>query len=371
MPIKQRCTKCKKFVAYGVKSCSCGGRVGESVFLVAKVKGKRLTKNLKVCSLSKARTEEHKWLLEVHNGVEKSSELLSEIFTDYLDKLRAEGKKYVRLVTLFLQRMLDYFGDIEAADLRPPQIKRFQTYLREAGYSPAYCDRHIAMGKAAWNYSLETPNPFKRVALYNPDNTLVRFLSPEEEANLLEAARNSHPNAPPLYDFILIAMHTGLREANIMDLKVSEIDFDSGSITVTQKGGKKHTVAMNRIVRDLLLPRVVDAPRSGWLFPNPLTRKPYTRLDKSFNSAKKRAGITRPFRFHDLRHHFGTKVLRATGNLRMTQLLMGHSNPKTTTRYAHLILEDQQRAVDLLVTHKDPGYIEGSPLQNEDDKLLN
>lgn len=372
MPVKQRCTKCKKFVNYGARSCACGGRVGESVVLVTKIKGKRYTKNLKTCTLSRAKLIEHQWLIDLHNPVEDPAPTLREMFVAYLEKLQAEKKVYLRMAALFCERMLDQWGDMDSTMLRAAQIKRFQTYLLDAGYSKAYCDRHIAVGKAAWEYSSpDRPNPFKRVDLFNPDNTLIRFLTPDEEAKLLEAARNSHHNAPPLYDFIVIAMHTGLRETNIMRLKVSEIDFDAGSITVTQKGDKTHVVAMNSIVKARLLPRVVDAPRSGWLFPNPLTGEPYTRLDKSFSSAKRRAGITRPFRFHDLRHHFARNVLLKTGNLRMTGVLLGHSNPMTTTKYAHLILEDQQRAVDLLVPTEPQGYIEGSPLHDDDDKVLN
>jgi len=51
---------------------------------------------------------------------------------------------------------------------------------------------------------------------------------------------------------------------------------------------------------------------------------------------RKRAGIV-GLRFHDLRHDFGTKLLRATGNLKLTQKAMNHRDLKTTLRYAHVL----------------------------------
>ncbi len=71
------------------------------MFHVVKVHGTRHTKNLKVCTLAKDKIEEHKGLLEIHNGIEKPPMRLSELFTAYLNELRVEGKEYVRLASLF------------------------------------------------------------------------------------------------------------------------------------------------------------------------------------------------------------------------------------------------------------------------------
>lgn len=356
---------------YG-KLCPCGGRVGSSVFLWTKISGKRHIKNLKHCTLAQAKKEELKWLTELYNGVIRRPERIQEIFEAYLLKLRAEKKPYLSMATLFLQRMLDRWGNIDSTVLSVAMINEFQTYLREAGLSPAYCDRHIAIGKAAWNYRLpDSPNPFKRVKLYNPDNVLVRFLSADELTRLMKAIGGMDPRACPLYDWVIIGINTGLRERNIMRLHVSEVDFRERTITVRQKGDKRHVIAMNQPVFDVLSARADSIPASGWFFPNPKTGQPFKWLRRSWATAKKRAGITRPFRFHDLRHHFGTKILQATGNLRMAQMLMGHSSPVVTTRYAHLLLDEQRAALDLILPQTDSGIIQDTPTEKETDKLLN
>jgi site-specific recombinase XerD len=52
------------------------------------------------------------------------------------------------------------------------------------------------------------------------------------------------------------------------------------------------------------------------------------------------------FRFHDFRHDLGTKVLRATGNLKLVQRILNHSDIKTTTRYAHVAGAEVADALD-------------------------
>ena len=54
------------------------------------------------------------------------------------------------------------------------------------------------------------------------------------------------------------------------------------------------------------------------------------------------------FRFHDLRHDLGSKVLRETGNLKMAQKVLNHRNIKTTVKYAHVLDEEVAAAVDVV-----------------------
>ena len=60
---------------------------------------------------------------------------------------------------------------------------------------------------------------------------------------------------------------------------------------------------------------------------------------------KDKAGIE-GFRFHDIRHDVGTKLLRDTGNLKLVQKALNHADIKTTTRYAHVLDEEVAKALD-------------------------
>jgi integrase len=77
------------------------------------------------------------------------------------------------------------------------------------------------------------------------------------------------------------------------------------------------------------------------------SRRPITRygLQAMWKRLRRRAGVT-GFRWHDLRHDFGTKLLRATGNLRLVQKAMNHSDMKTTLRYAHVLDSEVAEALE-------------------------
>ena len=69
------------------------------------------------------------------------------------------------------------------------------------------------------------------------------------------------------------------------------------------------------------------------------------RVQKPLALPAKQAGVT-DFRFHDFRHDFGTKLLRATGNLKLVQKALGHANLKTTSRYAHVLDDEVAEAME-------------------------
>jgi site-specific recombinase XerD len=76
----------------------------------------------------------------------------------------------------------------------------------------------------------------------------------------------------------------------------------------------------------------------GWLFPgqnpvNPLTTR---QLNRAFHSARDAAGIDKPVSLHSLRHCFATHLLEHKVDIRVIQVLLGHSKLDTTARYSHV-----------------------------------
>jgi site-specific recombinase XerD len=85
--------------------------------------------------------------------------------------------------------------------------------------------------------------------MYSPENGRVAFLSDEERSHLLEAAQATHRK---LYEMLVVTMTTGMRKTNVIHLKRSEVDFETGIITVQQKGGLSQRTVMNDSCRSIL-----------------------------------------------------------------------------------------------------------------------
>jgi integrase len=176
------------------------------------------------------------------------------------------------------------------------------------------------------------------------NNSRVRFLTPEEEAKLREAIR-SNPGWAEHEVEIDLAMNTGLRRRNMYrDLVWENVDLQQRTATVQiTKNGDPVTVPLNN-----------DAMRAMSIFRgrgNGTGRVVRNADGEELNvnsywfvPAVRKAGI-RNLRWHDLRHHFASR-LRQTGTpLGNIAELLGHKGLAMTKRYAHLSISNLHEAV--------------------------
>ncbi len=187
-----------------------------------------------------------------------------------------------------------------------------------------------------------------RVALAARD---ARMIAARESGNAWAVARGHEP-LPPLKHYgdhltpmVLVAMNTGLRRGELTSLHWDHADLDTAVITVLAgkaKSGKARHVPMNAEVVDVLKRWREMAPEDEpRLFP---IESPKT----AWNSLVEEAGIGK-FRFHDLRHHFASRLVMAGEDLNTVRELLGHADIATTLRYAHLAPEHKRRAVNVLL----------------------
>lgn len=110
------------------------------------------------------------------------------------------------------------------------------------------------------------------------------------------------------------------------------------------KSGKPRTVPLSDSAVEVLLnvPRVEG---SAYVFPNPDTGKPFNSIYRSWNTARKRAGLEVVV-IHSLRHSFASFLVNAGRNLYEVGALLGHTQVRTTMRYAHLADETLAEAVN-------------------------
>lgn len=176
----------------------------------------------------------------------------------------------------------------------------------------------------------------------------VRELSDDEADRLDQHIRADYA---PIFAF---ARASGLRLTECL-LKWSEVDWGAKQIRKPGKGGKMVTAHITSTVRDILWPLqghhpvyvFTSLPQHSGKSQIEMLRRPITRvgLQSMWKRLRRRAGVT-GFRWHDLRHDFGTKLLRETGNLRLVQKAMNHSDIKTTLRYAHVLDSEVAEALE-------------------------
>jgi integrase/recombinase XerD len=191
----------------------------------------------------------------------------------------------------------------------------------------------------------DMPVPKKPIRL--PD-----ILSPEEVERLIQSAGS------PLHRICILAPYaTGMRREELVRLKIEHVDSARMLIHIRQGKGKKD--------RDVMLsPRLLVELRDYWRSANP---KPETYLFPSkgarpnadlpmtaksvwdaVHEAAARAGLEKRVHPHTLRHCFATHLLESGVDLRTIQLLLGHADLKTTSRYLHLSERHLKAAVSPL-----------------------
>jgi len=193
----------------------------------------------------------------------------------------------------------------------------------------------------------DKPNPVKKVRFYRP-NSHFKGLSHREVGRILEEAKRIKQTPRSdlqkvFYDLVILAINTGMRRAEILNLKWKDIKEEEAE--VIGKGGKKRIIPLNKAALEVInsQPR-----RENFVFHIP-NRHQTTLFWKTIQTIRKKTGIE--FRFHDFRHYFGSSLAKKGVDVDTVKVLMGHTSIITTQQYFHTHKEEKKRAVSLLNGH--------------------
>lgn len=275
------------------------------------------------------------------------------------------------------------FGDYLLPEVNSMLIEKWRTTRINEGIKPVTVNRDIYILKGALSKAVEweliSENPLEKLKPLKIDSSAkVRYLSKEEELRLkqaldvrdneLKAARaranewrsergyESYPDlsnaayANYLTPMILLSLHTGLRRGELLKLCWENIDLEHAVLTVggdTAKSGKTRHIPLNKVSIQALINWKTNDNR-GFVFKNSKTGTAYKEIKKAWASLLKLAEI-KNFRWHDMRHHFASKLVMAGADLNTVRELLGHADIKMTLRYAHLAPEHKAKVVAMLV----------------------
>ena len=224
--------------------------------------------------------------------------------------------------------------------LRPQHIREYQAYLfTKRKLSPGSVTNHLCALRFFYIQTLKKPWSIADTPYPKKVHRLPTILSQEEVGQLIDAA------STPFHHTILMALYaTGIRNAELTRLKVSDIDSKRMVIHVQGgKGRKDRDVMLSPILLDELRAHWRRLPKksSGWLFPGGRWHNGNHPIDTktprhACQFAACRAGIKKRVYPHILRHCFATHLLEAGADLHTIQILLGHHDLKETARYLHL-----------------------------------
>ncbi len=221
---------------------------------------------------------------------------------------------------LFKNRRID--------EITPWDIERFKA-SRVERVTKSTVNRDIAVLKHMFNlavdWNLLGSNPAKKVPLYRIEEKVMRVLTHDEEHRLVTAA------APHFRPLIIVAINTGMRRGELLDLQWEQVNFPNRTITIKHsKSGRVRHIPINNTAQQALIG--LPEPHAGHVFR--FGGLPIKDTKTAFAGALRRAGIPR-CRFHDLRHTFATRLVCLGVDLVTVKQLMGHADISTTMKYTH------------------------------------
>lgn len=272
---------------------------------------------------------------------------MNKYIEKYLDYLQYEKKLSKNTILSYkdnLKKFALFFNDKDLLILNTDEIRDF---LYDESIVARTRAHYLTVINSFYNYlvseNIIKNNPVQTIKLPKLEKKLPEFLTIEEVDKLLNIVPTK------IYDYRNIAMMetlyaTGIRVSELVNMKISDIDFNECIIKIFGKGSKERIVPINESAYNALKDYIdnyrlflLKTKSSEYVFinnfGNKISRQGFFKILKKLC---KDAVINKEVSPHTLRHSFATHLLNNGANLRVIQTLLGHSNITTTQIYTHL-----------------------------------
>ncbi|MDV3252077.1 site-specific tyrosine recombinase XerD [Devosia sp. BK] len=286
----------------------------------------------------------------------------------FLEMMSAERGAAANTIAAYRRDLASYAGFVAGnketlENSSRETVNAYLDFLKQEGLSASSSARHLSAVRQFHKFlcadGIRGDDPTRIVSSPKTRRPLPKVLSVAEVDRLLslaEAEANTAEGegqnaALRLYCLLEMLYAAGLRVSELVELKRSAVMREAAFITVVGKGRKERVVPMNDRARDAVRAWVKTLPAGPWLFPakgesGHLARQVFARDLKGLAG---RAGISSArVAPHVLRHAFASHLLAGGADLRVVQMLLGHSDISTTQIYTH-VLDDKLKT--LVETH--------------------
>jgi len=268
---------------------------------------------------------------------------------NYLEYAKVNKRSWLRDESS-LKNLIPFFKDMVLSKINPQHIEDYKRMrldvetMRKRKTKPATINRELSCLKhmftiAARFEKFEGKNPVKETKLFQERQYIMKILNEEESKKLINTSSGF------LQTLIIVALNTGMRKGELLNLRWTDIDFNEDYIYIKQtKSNVPRKVPMNSMVKNALAGM---KKKSDFIFAGKKPKMHITDVYVWFKDACREAGIN-DLRFHDLRHTAATFMVMRGIDLVTVKEILGHSDIKMTMRYAHPTPENKRRAVAVL-----------------------
>lgn len=278
---------------------------------------------------------------------EAKKHTVKDLLGRYAKQIEKQNPKRLKDVGVIIEWWQSELGHVVIADLTKSTIvecidalslRTVSTKTGERPISPARINRYVSVLSNACTYAvnewewLET-NPLQKIRKLSEPKGRTRFLDEFERERLLKECKNS--KNPYLYIIVVIALSTGARKGEILNLRWKDINFSKNTITLYEtKNGEIRSLPMAGHALELLKEhQKIWRIGTDLVFPSSNGKKPAAIRD-AWLAAIERAEID-DFRFHDLRHSAASYLAMNGATLAEIAEVLGHKTLQMVKRYAH------------------------------------
>lgn len=294
--------------------------------------------------------------------MQRTLDTLAQQFLLYLQAERGcsllTASAYRSDLKSFLKHLVTTFDVVAPTGITVEMVRSWIVSMHERGLCANSVARRVAAFKSFWKYlcesDLASPTLLLKVRVPKRERTLPQYLTTDELRALLDAALSQKNAFSAFRDYAILAtfIYAGLRRAELLNLRLVDVDLTARTLRVVSgKGRKTRVVPVVDELRDAIAnwleirptPARVDhlfvTCRGNRIFAN--------RLQIIWRKLRDGAGISRPgVSMHSIRHSFATLLLQSgEADLVSIQQLLGHSRLDTTAVYLHVSGQHLREAV--------------------------
>jgi integrase/recombinase XerD len=241
--------------------------------------------------------------------------------------------------------------NVQLIDAGRADIMDYIAWRVKGGSKPRSTARQLSSFRRFYRYMLRegviSEDPTVNIAMPKIGRSLPQSLTEQDVDALLAAPKVAEPLGHRDRTMLEVLYATGVRVSELINMKLNQINLNQGVVRIVGKGDRERLIPLGDEAQDWIR-EFIDGPRgeillerqTEYLFPtrrgDRMTRQAFWHIIKRY---AKKAGISKKLSPHTVRHAFATHLLNNGADLRVVQLLLGHSDVSTTQIYTHVARE--------------------------------